>query len=221
MRFGANSFIWESPFATDSHLYLCDRVKEMGFDLLEVAVENPDLIDLDLLRRAAEARELGLVIGGVFGPGRNLSSADEDERHNAAEYLRWCIEAAVKVGSPLVSGPIYSAVGKPRLESEEERRAEWDRAAAGLHHWGSFAAERGIKLAIEPLNRFETDVVNIVDQGLALIDAAGSPAVGLHLDTFHMHLEEKDLAGAIKRGETGFFTSTPVKTTAGSRALAR
>jgi D-psicose/D-tagatose/L-ribulose 3-epimerase len=60
-------------------------------------------------------------------------------------------------------------------------------------------------LAFEPLNRFETDLVNVVDQGLRLIKDVGSPNLGFHLDTFHMHLEEKDSAAAIKKAGDRIF----------------
>lgn len=199
MRFGANTFIWTSPFATANHLSLLTKVAEMGFDLIEVAVEDPALIDVVALRRAAAAAGLDVIVCGAFGPDRNLSSADDAVRDNAETYLQWCIDAAAELGSPIVAGPMYSAVGKARLNTAVARQAEWDRAAAGLHKWGSYAQERGVKLAIEPLNRFETDMVNIVEQGLALIEAADCDAVGLHLDTFHMHLEEKNSAAAIRR----------------------
>lgn len=199
MKFGINTFVWESPFSTSRHLYLVEKVRQMGFDLLEVAVEDPALVDVAALRQAAQAAGIGLVVCGAFGPGRNLSSADVTERQNAEEYLRWCIEAAAEVGSPVVAGPMYSAVGKPRLETEDERRAEWDRAVAGLQKWGDYAWTHNVRLALEALNRFETDMVNILDQGLKLIHEVGSPAVGLHVDTFHQHLEEKDTAAAIRR----------------------
>jgi D-psicose/D-tagatose/L-ribulose 3-epimerase len=205
LKFGANTFIWESPFSTEKHLYLLDKVRQMGFDLLEVAVENPALVEIGALRRAAQASGVGVIVCGVFGPDRNLSSADEAIRQHAASYLQWCVEAAAELESPIVAGPMYSGVGKERLTTAVARQQEWDRAVTGLQKWGAYAQAHGVRLAFEPLNRFETDMVNIVDQGLALIEAVGSPAVGLHLDTFHMHLEEKDSAAAIRRAGSHIF----------------
>ncbi|MCB8984169.1 MAG: sugar phosphate isomerase/epimerase [Ardenticatenaceae bacterium] len=199
MKFGANTFIWESPFTTDRHLYLFEKVQQMGFDVLEVAVEDPALIDVPALRRAAQETGIGVIVCGAFGPDRNLSSEDEAARQNAEAYLQWCIEAAAELEAPVVAGPMYSAVGKARLETAVARQQEWDRAVAGLQKWGAYARTHGVKLAFEPLNRFENDVINVVDQGLALIEQVGETAVGLHLDTFHMHLEEKDSAAAICR----------------------
>ena len=205
MKFGANTFIWESPFSTDAHLYLLDKVRQMGFDLLEVAVEDPAQVDVVALARAAKAAGVGVIVCGAFGPERNLSSADEAVRQNAATYLQWCVEAAAELESPVVVGPMYSAVGKERLATAVARQQEWDRAVVGLQKWGDYAQAHGVKLAFEPLNRFENDVINVVDQGLALIEQVGGTAVGLHLDTFHMHLEEKDSAAAIRRAGPHIF----------------
>jgi D-psicose/D-tagatose/L-ribulose 3-epimerase len=205
MKFGANTFIWRSPFSTKTDLDLLDKIKAMGFDLIEVAVEDPELIDLDLLKAALNETGLGLVTCGVFGPGRNLSSLDEGERNAAKEYLTWMINAAQFLGSDVVIGPMYSAVGKARLEDPTDREKEWQLAVEGLIEMSAYAKERGVKLAFEPLNRFETDLVNVVDQGLKLINDVGADNLGFHLDTFHMHLEEKDSVSAIyKAGERVF-----------------
>lgn len=205
MRFGVNTFVFESPFSTQKHLGLFEKARALGFDVLEIAVEDPALVDVKALRRTAADTGLGVLICGAFGPDRNLSSAEAGPRANAEEYLRWLIDAASEVGSPVVSGPMYSAVGKARLETALERAHEWERAVYGLRALGAYAAEHGVRLAFEALNRFETDMINIVEQGLALIDDVGSDAVGLHLDTFHMHLEEKDSAAAIVRAGDRLF----------------
>jgi D-psicose/D-tagatose/L-ribulose 3-epimerase len=205
MRFGVNTFVWESPFSTERHLSLVHKAARMGFDWIEIAVEEPALVDVGALHAAADEAQIGLILCGAFGPGRNLSNADSIERRAADTYLRWMIDAAAVVGSPVIGGPMYSAVGKPRLETQMARAGEWQRAAEGLRRWGDYAGERGVRLAFEPLNRFETDMVNIVEQGLALIEAAGCAAVGLHLDTFHMHLEEKNSAAAIRQAGDRLF----------------
>ncbi len=205
MKFGANTFIFRSPFSTDKDLDLIPKLKGMGFDLIEVAVEDPTLIDTDLLKKALDENELGIVTGGVYGPGRNISSLDPVERQAAKDYLTWMIDAAEKLGSDVVNGPMYSAVGKDRLEEPKDRETEWQLAVKGLKEMAAYAEEKGVKLAFEPLNRFETDLVNIVDQGLQLIDDVGAPNLGLHLDTFHMHLEEKDSAAAIRRAGDRIF----------------
>ena len=128
-----------------------------------------------------------------------MSSEDAAVRGQGLDYLKRCIDFAEGLGSPSVCGPMYSAVGVTQLLDKPARQAQWDRAAGSLRLAAAYANERGIKLAIEPLNRFETDLINTVDQGLRLVDDIAAPNVGLLLDTFHMNIEEKDLPAAIGR----------------------
>ncbi len=205
MKFGANTFIWESPFSTAHHLGLLPKVRQMGFDLIEVAVEDPALVAVPALKQALAGSGLGVVLCGVFGPGRNLSSLEAAERQASADYLRWMTDAAAELGSPVVCGPMYSAVGKPRLADANLRRQEWALAVSGLQAACAYAAPAGVRLAFEPLNRFETDLINVVEQGWLLINAVGAANLGFHLDTFHMHLEEKNSAQAVLRAGPRLF----------------
>jgi D-psicose/D-tagatose/L-ribulose 3-epimerase len=205
MQFGANTFIWASPFSTAQHLALVDHVARLGFDVIEVAFEDPALIDLDALAGRAADVGLGVLVCGAYGPGRNLVSADPAERAATAAYVRTLIDAAARLGSPVVGGPAYGAVGKTPAADPAARQRERDLAAAELRPLAAYAGQRGVRLALEPLNRFETDLINVVDQGLALVEAVGSPYLGLHLDTFHMHLEERDSAAAIRRAGDRLF----------------
>jgi len=205
MKFGANTFIYHSPFSTWEHLNLVKKFKELGLDLFELAVEDPALIDLDALKAALDANEMGIIMCGAFGLDRNISSFDPEISKAARDYLIWMIDAAEFLGSEVVIGPMYSAVGKPRLGTEEEREKEWALAVKELRALCQYAQPKGIKLAFEPLNRFETDMVNIVEQGMKLIADIDEPNIGLHIDTFHMHLEEKDSAVAIRLGGDRIF----------------
>jgi D-psicose/D-tagatose/L-ribulose 3-epimerase len=211
MKFGVNTFNFVSPFRTAADLPLLDRVKGMGFDLLEVAFEAPATIDPAALAEYAGGIGLGALACGVFPPGRDLSSADPDERRAAAGYIRGLIDAASVLAStlnglpPVVGGPLYGAVGKTPAPDRAERQRQRDQAAAELRPLAAYAGERGVRLALEALNRFETDLINVVEQGLALIEAVDSPHLGLHLDTFHMHLEERDSAAAIRRAGDRLF----------------
>lgn len=198
MQFGINTFVWVSPLTTAAIATLAPKVKALGFDVLELAIEDPAAIDVAAARAALDAAGLGRVICGAFGPTRNLCSADPAIRANATTYLQWCIDAAVGVGATLVAGPMYSAVGKARLSDPAARQVERELAVAGVAAAADYAAARGVRLALELLNRFETDLLNIVEQGLAFAAATGKPNVGLHLDTFHMHLEEKSSGAAIR-----------------------
>ena len=197
MQFGANTFIWVSPFTTTS-VELFPKVKTFGFDLVEISIEDTDLIDFEIVRRALDDNQLGAIVCGAFGPERDLAHDDPAVRKNAAEYIQTLIRAAEAWNAPLVSGPMYSATGKARQAPPEQRRIEWERATSGVRKLADIAAASNVQLALEILNRFETDMLNTVAQGMDFIKDVGRDNVGLHLDTFHMHLEEKNSPAAIR-----------------------
>ena len=198
MKFGVNTFVWVSPCTTKAITELAPKVRSMGFDILEIAVENPSFIDGKAVKDVLVENHLEGIICGVLGADRNICSTDPRVVANAKTYIRWLVDAAAEIGSPVVCGPLYSAVGKQHLEDEKARKAEWDRAVQGIQEMAHYAEPKGVKLALETLNRFETDMLNIVSQALAFISQTGMNNVGLHLDTFHMHLEEKNSADAIR-----------------------
>jgi D-psicose/D-tagatose/L-ribulose 3-epimerase len=197
VRLGASTFIWTSPFG-DNKLDLFDRVAGLGFDVLEVCIEDPSRVTAAAVARAAADAGVAVLVCGAFGPGRDVSNEDEAVREQAIGYLRTCVDIAAEVGSPLVSGPMYATTGVTRMLSDDERRRQWDRAVDSLRTAAAYAAERGVGFAIEPLNRFETDLVNTTEQGVRLCRDIGSDNVGLLLDTFHMNIEEKDIGAAIR-----------------------
>jgi D-psicose/D-tagatose/L-ribulose 3-epimerase len=205
MKFGVNTFVWVSPCTTAAVRELAPKVKSMGFDLLEIACEDPGLLDPMAVKWELEQNSIQGIICGAFGPDRNICSSNPGVVASAKAYIRWLVDAAEIVGSPVVCGPMYSAVGKEHLEDAAARKAEWDRAVEGVREMAKYAAPKGIRLAMEPLNRFETDMINIVAQGLDFAGQAGMENVGLHLDTFHMHLEERNSAAAIRRAADRIF----------------
>ena len=198
MRFGICTWVWTSPLHDSEVVEIAERTRDLGFDVLEVCVEDPSLVSAAALLNARERTGLELSVCGAFGPDRDLAHPDARPRSNATDYLNRLLELAAALGSPHVCGPMYAAVGKEPAVDEEARKVEWDRAVTGLAAAAERAEALGVRLAIEPLNRFETDLVNTTAQGLALCEDIGSPAAGLLLDTFHMNIEEKSIGAAIR-----------------------
>ena len=196
MRFGLNTFLYTSPFTTES-VKLFPKFKKWGFESIEIPVEDPSHIDAAKVRAAADRN--GLVIGSIcacMGPGRDLRGSAADQKA-ASDYVRALIDQAVVLGCPSVIGPIYSVVGLIGPHDDAEKKQQFDLVVKNLKPLAKYAQSKGVQLCIEPLNRFETDFCNTCDQGLKLVKAVGSPAVKLHLDTFHMNIEEKNQAASI------------------------
>ncbi len=193
---GVNAWVWTSPFDAGS-VELVSRAAAMGFDAFTMPVENPALIDVAAMRAALEENPLRLYVSGAYGPTRDLTHENPDYRRESLDYIRQVLEICQQLGVTTLAGPAYSAVGKRRKIPREQREKEWELAVKGLTEAGQLAAEHGVTLAIEPLNRFETDLVNTAEQVKRLIGDIALPSVRIHLDTFHMHIEEKDVYDAI------------------------
>ena len=196
MRFGINSFLYVSPFTTAS-VKLFSQFKKWGFDTVEIPVEAPEHIDPVAVKAAAE--KAGLAIGSIcacMGPGRDFRGTPEEQK-TASNYVMTLIDQAATMGCPSVIGPIYSVVGLIGPHDDAEKKQQFDLVVKNLKPLAKYAESKGVQLCIEPLNRFETDFLNTCDQGLKLVKAVGSPAVKLHLDTFHMNIEEKNQAASI------------------------
>lgn len=195
-RFGLNTFLYASPFTNDS-VKLFPKLKKWGFETVEIPVEALEHIDPAVIKAAAD--KAGLKIGSIcacMGPGRDLRGSAAEQK-TASEYVKGLIDQAAEMGCPSIIGPIYSVVGLIGPHDDAEKKKQFDLVVKNLKPLAKYAEKKGVKLCIEPLNRFETDFLNTCDQGLKLVKAVGSKAVTLHLDTFHMNIEEKNQAAAI------------------------
>lgn len=173
-------------------------LREAGVTGLEVSGEPA--------RDAGEVRA-ALAAGGVAPTAttavsrwptddRDLAHSDRDARRRAVDYYRGCVDLAAAVGARVV-GVIPGAVG--RIEPLTTQEREWEHAVEGVREVALYAGERGVGVAVEAINRYETHLVNRVEQALALADAAGVAGIGVVADVFHMQLEEADPADAVAR----------------------
>jgi D-psicose/D-tagatose/L-ribulose 3-epimerase len=195
---GVNTWIWVSP-ATDERLAeLAPKIKAWGFDQIEIPIEAPG--DWDPVRTAELLRELDLRVSVccVMAAGRDFTVEDRTTVEATRDYLRTCVDVAAAVGSPVVGGPMYAPTGKTWAMESGERTTVIGRIVEGLRPVADDAGERRVALAIEPINRFETSVVNTAEQALEIVERIDSPACGVLLDTFHMNIEEKLPAAAIR-----------------------
>jgi len=198
VTYGVSTWLWTSPFQTSSIEELFPKIAAMGFDAVEIAVEDPGLIDGEAVKAGLEKYGLKAVICGAFGPTRDLTNEDTSVHENCFRYIEACLDFCVLWDIKIFAGPMYSAVGKARMVPPEQRKKEWDLAVSNLRVVCDMAAQRGVKLAIEPLNRFESDLVNTAKDAVRLVNDINHPAAGILLDGFHMSVEERDLEAAVK-----------------------
>jgi len=198
MKFGVNTWVWTSPLTTAELEKLAPHVAGMGFDWIEVPLESLD--DLDPARGAVIIQEYGLGVSAcaAMGPDRDLIHPDESIRLNGLNYIRGAILATQQLGATNLVGPIYSAVGRTWQSTAEERSRDTDLLVSQLRLLAEYAGDHGVVLCIEPLNRFETSVINLAAQAIEVVDRVAHPGCQIMLDTFHMNIEEKSLGDAIR-----------------------
>ncbi len=198
MRLGINTFLFTSPFTTES-TKLFPQFKKWGFDTVEIPVEDPSHIDPAVVK--AELDKNDLVCGSVcacMGPDRDLRGTPEQQT-TGLNYMKKLLEQMVVLDCPSLIGPVYSAVGRADAVPEKEYKQQWKTVVKHLKDLCKSAQKQGRQVCLEPLNRFETDFINTCDQALQMVEDVASPALKIHLDTFHMNIEEKDQATAIRK----------------------
>jgi D-psicose/D-tagatose/L-ribulose 3-epimerase len=196
IKFGVSTWLWTSPFNSEA-IELFPKIKQMGFDVVELPIEDPGLIDVCKIKEALIENGLQAIICGAFGTSRDLTHDDRTYQKNSFEYIKSCFKICSQLGATFFAGPMYSAVGKARLVSTEQRKIEWDRAVINLKKVCHIAKDMGLEIALEPLNRFESDMVNTCEDVMRLIAEIDDPSAKVLLDGFHMNIEEKSVEEAI------------------------
>lgn len=195
---GVNTWVWTSPLDDSSLEQIARRAKRMGFTGLELPVENPG--DWDAHRARDVLDELGLApfVVGAMAPGRDLVAAPDARVEATQHYLRECIRVASVLGADVVAGPFTASTGRAWRMDAAERAATIAELRRNLAPVVELAGEASVAIGIEPLNRYETSLINTVEQGLDALEPLLGPALGLALDSYHLNIEEKHIGAAIR-----------------------
>jgi D-psicose/D-tagatose/L-ribulose 3-epimerase len=198
MRFGINTFLFTCPFTNKSTRFF-PTFKKWGFDSVEISIEDIAHTDPAHVKRQLEKN--GLVCGSVtpcLGPDKDLRGTLQQQR-NGIRFMKRVIDRMVDLDAATLVGVVYSTVGRADAVPKKEFRKQWKTVVSNLKEVARYAHDNGRVIALEPINRFETDFINTCERGLEMIHDVNSPALKLHLDTFHMNIEEKDQAAAIRK----------------------
>jgi D-psicose/D-tagatose/L-ribulose 3-epimerase len=202
VRTSIHSYVWVSDWTTDTGVAAAERARQFGFDHLVVPLRDHHTVEPERLAR--EFSRIGIVplVTSTLRPENDISSTDTEQHRRGVAYHLESLRIARDMGSPHVGGVLYSALHRyDRAPGPDNLKA----AAEGLSVVADHAREMGLTLAIEIVNRYETNLVNTVDQAMDLIRAVGADNLFLHLDTFHMNIEEDDLAEALERALPSLF----------------
>ena len=195
MKYGVNALIWTASFELED-LSLLPRVKQRGFDGIEIPIFNPGSTPVDEIRRGLEDNGLEVTTCTVIPNGLTVFAESAGIREQALNHIKAGIETTAKLGGHLLAGPAYSPVGY--LPGRRRTADEFQLAAESLRTLGDTLRAHDVRLAIEPLNRFETFFLNTAADAAALCDIIGDPSIGILFDTFHANIEEKKLGDALQ-----------------------
>ncbi len=193
---GINLWNWISDFDESKIAYI-DRAAFLGYTAIEIGIENTDFDPLPV-KKAIKANELQVTICAALNKGRDISNFDETIRKNTKDYMKDCFALGEELGARLFVGPVYAGGGKAHLLNPSDKEKEWELAVEGLKEMADIAYEHDISIAIEPLNRYRTSVVNTIEQALQMVNDINKENVGILFDTYQANIEEKNIYQALE-----------------------
>lgn len=196
MKFGVNLMVWTTRVGKEQE-GLCARIKEWGFDGVELFVSDQEPADIPAVKQILDRLGLERTTCGVLPRDAHLVSGQPEVRARGVAFLKQCVDRTAELGGRLICGPLYAGLG---LMTGARRTAEeWKWAVEGLRAVASHAQGRGVTLCLEPLNRFETYFLNTLEDAARLAREIGAPNVKIHFDTFHANIEERNPAASLRR----------------------
>lgn len=184
-------------FIDEAHLPLCECIREIGYDGVEVPVFEGDVGHYERLGRRLDDIGLKRTIVTIVAEDSNPLSPDPGIRQRARERHRWAVDCAAALGASVIAGPYHSPVGV--FTGEGPREDELAHLAEALNAMADYAGKAGIALSLEAINRFECYALNTMEAASALRARVGHPNFGYMYDTFHANIEERDPVGAYSR----------------------
>lgn len=195
MKLGIHAYAWCSQWS-NATLNIIDKIKNFGMDFIEIPLMCLDTFDARAVKQRLDKAGLAAVTSTVLLNDTDITSTDECIRENGVAYLKKCVEATNAIGARSFSGVIYSQHVKNALKRPDEQA--WRYSADCLREVARHAKNLGVDIGIEPVNRYETYLINTCEQALRLREMIGCDNVKIHLDTYHMNIEEKSFYQATR-----------------------
>lgn len=194
-QLGIHSFVWTGGQTQDGLEMALDKSAEHGYRMIEFAYLRPEKFDLDALARKAKSLDLEIVVTMGLPEDADVSSEDPDAVKRGRAILSDAVKAVRDIGGIRLGGILYSKHGKYASLPTERG---WKNSVEAIAATAEIAKDAGVEIVLEVVNRFESNLLNTTAQGLRFLEDTGRDDVYLHLDTFHMNIEEADPAGAIR-----------------------
>jgi len=204
MRIGMNLLLWTDQAKPDVHAPLLRQIKDWGFDGVELAADAMNREEAAGFRALLDEYGLGrTTIAALDAKTADPASRDTALRMKAVDILKSALDHTHILGAELLCGPLFQGLG--RFSGQAPQADEWRYAVETIREVGEYAGSLGIRIALEPLNRFEMYMVNTMEAGLQFVKEVGLPNVGLLADTHHSNIEEGNVIEAWRQAAPHIF----------------
>jgi len=196
-KFGVDTFIWTENF-TEKDLWVIDKAKEIGFEYMDFAIAHPNQFPLEKVIERLHATGIIPVTTTTLSNDTNMISPDSEIREAAVSHMKLMVDISVALGAKITGGVNYAAWGY--FTGKARSDAEWNYAVDAMRDICTYARGKDpeLMIAVECINRFETHFLNVASDGVKFCEAVGMDNIKVHLDCFHMNIEESNFGDAIR-----------------------
>lgn len=193
-KLGVHAYVWEHGWSEDQAARAIAKSAEVGYDFIEASAMDLSAIDPKMTVKQLEAAGIGIAFSMGLDFDADISSGDPDKEARGKARLLRAVQVCRDCGGKSIAGILYSGFGKYYTQPTAHGVA---RSADILREVAEVAAASDIMLALEVVNRYETNMLNTAAQGVEMCKRIGAPNVKVHLDVYHMNIEESDIPSAI------------------------
>ncbi len=194
LEFGGHALVWAGDWSAEGARAAISGAARSGYDYVEIALLDPWKVDTAMTRDLLA--EYGVRAHASLGlsPTTDVTSTDASIIAKGDELLRKATDVLHELGGTELCGVLYCSLGKYPGPASRENRAN---SVAAMQRLSDYAADKGINVNLEVVNRYETNIMNTGIEGLAFLDEVNRPNTFIHLDTYHMNIEEDGMEKSV------------------------
>jgi D-psicose/D-tagatose/L-ribulose 3-epimerase len=191
---GIHALVWAGGWSREECEHAVRSTREAGYDLIEIPALDPEAIDVAHTRAVLDDHGVAGVCSLGLDLDADVSSPNPDVAARGEAKLADALAVVTGIGGDFLGGAVYSALAKYDRPVHARGR---EHMVAALRRLAHRAADHGVTVGLEVLNRYESNVINTVTDALAVLDEVGEPNVTVHLDTYHANIEETDFTSPV------------------------
>jgi len=194
LSFGGHALVWAGDWSEASARNAASSANRAGYDYIEMLMIDPDSIDVAMTKDVLAEYDLFATASLGLSPTTDVTSTNPSIVKKGDELLRKAVDKLHGLGATEFCGVIYCSLGKYPGPASAENRAN---SISAVQRLSDYAADKGVNINLEVVNRYETNIINTGKEGLKFLEAVNRPNAYLHLDTYHMNIEEDGMSAAV------------------------